>query len=856
MINLKINSKEINAQENQSVLKAALGNNIYIPHLCSHPDLNEYKGIAYNKEIKPAVAIYQGAKEIIHEPIEQEPGCGLCLIDIKGINDLQKACETIVQPGMEISTETERVKQARQKNLTKILANHPHSCLTCAQSEGCSLTQCSSNVPQNERCCPKFNRCELQKISQYIGISLSTPRYVPQNIPMIDTDPLIKRDYNLCIGCLRCVRACKNLRGIDALGFVFVDGKITVGSKQSSLIDSGCKFCGACIEVCPTGAVIDKVTIGSDRVKSLVPCTGNCPVGMDAPNYIRYIKNRNIDRACEIINHKVPFPSVLGRVCFHPCEENCRRKEIHETTCSGTKESISICALKRYASEKAADLIIPKTEIPNAQLSVAVIGAGPAGLTAAFYLAQKGYKITVFEAEKEIGGMMRYAIPEYRLPLSVLNGDLNKINTHPNIEIKTNQILGNNLTIDSLKQKGFKAILIAIGAQSPKKILEDNKSIVWGIDFLKSIRNNTINQKEFKNKSILIIGGGNVAVDIALSAKRLNANEIQIVCLESQEEMPAHEWEIAQAVDEGINLHFSWGPKGIIQNNNGPSRLILDVIQCTSVFDQNGKFNPSFNGNVCKAFQADIIIAAIGQSPDISSLSFAQKPNKTLKVNEDTLILEENVFACGEVVHNPSSIVEAIADGRKAAANIDKHLGGSGIIDKELQSAKPDPYFGRDEEFFKYKRIQMPSISLSEREGNFNAVEKGYTKEMAEKEAMRCLQCDARLYISPVVFPPETSSHLGGKKIEELDFTESSISNLPKKEGVYILLNENKETLVIKGALNLQQALLEQLNNSKAKYFRYEIDPMYTKKESELIQQYLQKHGKLPAGGDELDDLF
>ena len=210
------------------------------------------------------------------------------------------------------------------------------------------------------------------------------------------------------------------------------------------------------------------------------------------------------------------------------------------------------------------------------------------------------------------------------------------------------------------------------------------------------------------------------------------------------------------------------------------------------------------------------------------------------------------VFACGEAAHNPSSIVESIADGRKSAVNIDKYLGGDGIIDIELTLPKPNSYFGRDEQFCNYKRAVMPELDRAKRH-NFDAVELGYSKEIAEKEAGRCLQCDMRLHISPVILPPET-----GRKgqMHELEFNEANIKTVPDKEGVYILLDEDKNTLTIKGAINLQEALAGLLANAKVKRFQFEIDAMYTKKESELIQQYLQKHGKLPSGGDELEDLY
>ena len=913
MLKIKINSQEVNAQEGQSVLKAALSAGIYIPHLCSHPDLDDYKCFSCSGELKPSEVIYQGCNStlgVYTEPFgnpqgklsECAPhstldglGCKLCLVEVSGNPDLQKSCGTIVADGMEIVTEGERIKQSRQANLAKILADHPHSCLTCAQSEGCSLTQCSSNVPQNERCCPKFGRCELQKISKYIGIAPATPRYIPKEIPIIETDPLIKRNYNLCIGCLRCVRACRNLRGVDALGFTIDPNKTTVGSRAAALVDSGCKFCGACVEVCPTGAITDKITVSADRRKSLVPCQGACPAGMDAPNYIRLIKENRLNEALEVISHKVPFPSVLGKVCFHPCEENCRRKEI--------SEPIAICALKRYATENISQLNNPQSAIRNPQSTIAIIGSGPSGLSAAYYLAQKGYPVTVFEAEPEIGGMMRYAIPEYRLPLSSLKSDLRKITEHPNIKIKTSSKLGKDFTIDTLKKDGFKAILIAIGAQSTKKIrLEgsETKGVIYGIDFLKEVRKIYGGTKELKNErtksplvlqffgsSVIVIGGGNVAIDVALSAKRLGAEKVQMVCLESRDEMPAHEWEIAQALEEGITLNCGWGPKNICRLSG--DSLTLEAVQCTKVFDESGRFNPSFNEGASDKFQSNIIILAIGQTPNTDELKNPSddlrvnsrteeqiniNPNRTVKVDENTLATNApGIFACGEVAHNPSSIIESIADGRKAAENIDKYFGGDGVlepveaqrltgsypdfssgIDKPIDIPKANPYLGRDESFAGYQRIKMPCSAPDKRINNFDPVETGFNDRQAKEESGRCLQCDLRLNISPVIFPPELSKT--GQAKEDLAFTEEYIKQAPAKEGVYILLNDNKETILIKGAINIQESLLEQANTSKAKFFHYEIEPMYTKKESELIQAYLAKHGKLPSGGDELDDLY
>ncbi|MDI6733133.1 MAG: FAD-dependent oxidoreductase [Planctomycetota bacterium] len=939
MITIEINSQSISAEEGQSVLNAALSagggllacpfaqrtcttardgrasqpgsasggqSGIYIPHLCSHPDLDNYssfcspqKGGADSGDITPSTSIYQGTNRFEHQALPgrtDELGCKLCLVEIEGKTELQRACATLVTEGMKVVTESERVKQARQENLARILSQHPHSCLTCAQQEGCSLTQCSSNVPVPERCCPKFGRCEIQKVSSYIGIPLGTPRYIPSGDErIIEADPLVKRNYDLCIGCLRCVRICRNLRGVDALGFVLHNGKVVVGSREPSLRDSSCKFCGACVEVCPSGAMMDKISCsdadtgslslpvltGSRRDKgslqgrkSLVPCQGNCPAGMDVPSYIRLIKEGNIEKAKEVISHKVPFPSVLGYVCFHPCETECRRKEINDP--------IDICALKRYAMENSkseirpvrAKSVYPVGKIKYPQSAIAIIGAGPAGLAAAFYLSRKGYPVTLFEANNQLGGMMRYAVPEYRLPLKALQDDLVNL-LNENITLKTSQKLGRDFTLQSLQEQGFKAILLAIGAQKPKKlpltadvggekhplIRPDGRAYVrFGIEFLKDIKAGKVKTDELRGMKVMVIGGGNVAIDVCLSARRLGASEVNLVCLESRETMPAHEWEITQSLEEGIILNCGWGPKTIREDTcpEGEVRrkgdtFSLEFMECTRVFDDAGKFNPSFNKDHRMTIHSNLIIITIGQVPETDNLPLERNPDGTLKTDENFRTSMGNVFACGEVKDNPSSVIQCISEGRKAAENIDKYLGGDGIIDREIEIPLAKDYLGKDEKFCEYQRVAMPSTNLSQRANNFNLIELGYTKEQALYEVSRCLQCDLRLKISPVIFPPE---------IKEMDFlfTEEYIQKVPSKEGVYLLLNENKDVILIKGTINLQNALLEQINNTKgggkAKYFRYELDPFYTKKESELLQQYLQKHGKLPSGGDELDELY
>lgn len=817
MANFIIDDKRIEVTEGKTILEAVLDTGIYIPHICAHPDLPTFD------KAEPVEKIYRG-KEELKSGIVKWNGCGLCVVEIDGI--LQTSCNTLTTDGVVVHTATSEVNKARREALAKILARHPHSCIICAQKEGCSITQCSTNVPENERCCPKFGNCGLQKVAEYIGVAAETPKYIYKELPVIKDEPLFIRNFNLCIGCLRCVRMCKDVRGVGALGFILDNVSPIVGSIAPTFKESGCKFCGSCAEVCPTGAIMDKNSKG-EREALLLPCVHNCPIEIDVPRYIHYIAEHRFSDALSVVMEKTPFPGILGHICEHPCEANCRRKELNEP--------ISICALKRFVVEDRGERTENRKQ--KTEKRIAIVGAGPAGLTAGYYLSRLGHSVTIFDAEAEPGGMMLTAIPRYRLPIEVLRKEINEV-LKVGIEFKNNTTISN---LDDLK--GYDAIFLAIGAGLIKRIaIEgiDADGVLWGLEFLRDI--NLRGAKMAVPPRVVVVGGGNVAIDVALSSLRLGAKEVKLFSLENRHEMPAYEWEINQAIEEGVSINCGWGPKKILQDKH---RVVgIEFMRCTSVFDTDGKFNPSYDESETTSLPTDLVIMAIGQVADLSILGGD-------RITETLATTKIGVFAGGDVVSGTASVVKAIAHGRKAAILIDKELGGNGDIQPTPENRQPTPekdkWLGREEGFADKPRVKIPRLDINQRKGNFNTIELSLSKPQAIEEARRCLRCDLRFDIKPEVLPPE----------KWMEFNISNVNNVPESEGVFRLLNEAKVIIYIKGTQNLKQELETELSAKEdAKYFLYEEEPMYTKRESELIQHFLQAHGKMPKYNEELEDLF
>jgi len=833
IIKLTIDDKEVEVEKGKTVLQAAQSAGIYIPALCAHPDLPPAPGL------KASSVIYLGGKPYHSSSANMEfQGCRLCVVEVEGMKDASTSCNLPAAEGMVIHTNTPRVQELRRENLKAILLKHPHACLTCKQREGCSpFESCPNSIPIKERCCSKLGYCELQAVVEFIGLKESIPRYIFKDLPIKKDEPLFTQDYNLCIGCTRCVRVCKDFRGIGALGFIVRDGEVIAGPIASSLKESGCKFCGACVEVCPTGALLDLNIKRSEREAALVPCSNACPAGIDVPRYVRLTAEGKFAEAVAVVREKVPFPRVLGRVCFHPCEGVCRRGQLNQP--------IAICALKRFIAEQDTSQWQTKTRkaSPTGK-KVAIVGSGPAGLTAAYYLAKLGHSVTVFEALPQPGGMMQVGIPRYRLSKEVLDSEIEGIKSI-GVEIKTNSKVE---SLDGLKQQGFKAIFLAIGAHQGVKMGvpgEESPGVIECISFLRDVSQG---KKMKPGDRVAVVGGGNAAIDAARTARRLGAKEVILVYRRSRQEMPANPEEVEAALEEGIKILFLAAPTKITKDGN------TLVMECQRMElgepDASGRKRPvPIKGSEFN-IACDTIIAAIGQVPAIPS-GFGLEPlgGGTLKVNSETLASGvDGVFAGGDVATGPASVIKAISAGRKAASSIDKYLGGSGDISETLaEPTKASPWYGRDEGFANRHRERQPHLVVERRLSDFSEVELGFPKQRACDEAARCLRCDLRLDIAPVILPPS----------EWLEFNSANVDAAPEKDGVYRLFNEQKGGIYIGSNSNIRKGLQEVLNSGddwvqKAKYLHFEETLMYTMRESELIQQYLQEHGKLPEGNEDL----
>jgi heterodisulfide reductase subunit A-like polyferredoxin len=479
----------------------------------------------------------------------------------------------------------------------------------------------------------------------------------------------------------------------------------------------------------PGGYVIDK------RDRS--PCTNACPNHVNAHGYVALIAQGKYREAMEVILRTLPFPGTIGRICPHPCETACRRSEVDEP--------LSICALKRFVADQVDIDDIPLPEIEKRDEKVAIIGSGPAGLTAAHFLALEGYESTVFESQSVAGGMLRVGIPDYRLPPEVLDKEIGAI-TRLGVEIKLNTALGRDVSIDGLFKEGYKAIYLAIGAHKSLRLGipgEDVTGVIPGVEFLRKANLGELNRTEGKT---IIVGGGDVAIDAARSALRLGAEKVTILYRRTREEMPARENEIEDALDEGIEIQYLTAPTQIVSRDDRVSG-----IECLRMKlgepDASGRRRPIPIDGSEFTLLADLVIPAIGQQPDVSTLA----ENAGLQLTRWSTIASEpmtfstdreGVFAGGDGVTGPRIAIEAVAAGREAAISISRYLRGEDLSEgREPVEVPQENFVPIPEDIEPSPRAEQTTIRMAERTAGFAEVELGLSEKQARAEAAKCLNC-------------------------------------------------------------------------------------------------------------------
>jgi len=568
-----------------------------------------------------------------------------------------------------------------------------------------------------------------------------------------------------CCGC-----SCLSLRTAG----MFYNNDMVRSNYVSEVKTDNCVACGECVEVCPVNAVklgqkicsTKPVEIkrhetprsrewGEDkwnpdyRINKQVvletgssPCKAECPAHIAVQGYIKLAAQGRYTEALELIKHENPFPAVCGRICPRKCESACTRGEIDSP--------VAIDEIKKFIAEqdiKNETRFIPKKR-HNYGNRIAVIGAGPAGLSCAFYLAVDGYNVTVFEKQRVLGGMLTMGIPAFRLEKNVINAEID-ILKELGVEFKTGVEVGRDLSISDLRRQGYEAFYVAIGAQGGKKLGiegEDADGVITGVDFLRSV---SLGEHKPLEGRVIIIGGGNVAIDVARTALRVGSTRTDIFCLEKRNEMPALEEEIDEAAAEGIVINNSWAPKRIITENG---RLTgVEFKRCISVYDTDRRFSPAFDENDTITVRADYLLLSVGQSIEwgnlVSGTEIELNSNQTIQADPVTFQTgEPDVFAGGDSLTGPRFAIDAIAQGKEGAISIHRyvHPGQSltlGRIKRDYLSFDKD-----DLALDGYDR--MPRQSLHHIDGNeskktFRDLRETFTEEQVRKETERCLGCGA-----------------------------------------------------------------------------------------------------------------
>jgi NADPH-dependent glutamate synthase beta subunit-like oxidoreductase len=454
------------------------------------------------------------------------------------------------------------------------------------------------------------------------------------------------------------------------------------------------------------------------------PCREACPAGIDVPRYVRLIRDGRFAEALAVIHERIPFSLVCGYTCAHPCEAKCARLLFDE--------AIAIRQLKRVVAEKVERKAKDIVKRPPTGRKVAVIGSGPCGLTAAHYLNVQGHAVKVFEALARPGGMLRYSIPDYRLPEDVLDREIDLIR-EGGVEIVTGTRVP---SARSLLENGFAAVLVATGAWKPTRMGiegEGSASVIDGISFLREVNEG---KAPAIGSRVIVVGGGNTAIDAARASIRLGS-EVELIYRRTRTEMPASIEEILEAAEEGVNIKFLTTPVKIEAD-----RVVCIRMQLGEA-DASGRRAPVKVAGSEHSLEFDTLIMAVGQGADAASMELPGRKNGTVSVAGDTLATDhEGVFAAGDAVTGSSSIITAIAQGRVAAESIDRFLGGTGAI----SGAEPEEADGEQPETATRgaRRLKAGMLGLRQRRTSFAPVELAYEDKAAIAEASRCLSCDLR----------------------------------------------------------------------------------------------------------------
>lgn len=615
-IKIIVNGVECIGNKGETVLNIAAANGIEIPNLC------------YNGKLK----IY-GA-------------CGLCLVEAQGMPKLMRACATVAQDGMVLSTETDRVKKARKIALELLMSDHEGDCVA--------------------------------------------------------------------------------------------------------------------------------------------PCSLNCPAHTDIQGYLKAIANGDDREAVRIIKEKIPIPASIGRVCPHPCESNCRRRLV--------EEPLSVAYLKAFAADNDLASDNPYTAVCDKKTgkSVAIIGGGPAGLTAAYYLCLSGHDVTIYEAMPEMGGMLRYGIPEYRLPKSVLAKEITVIE-NLGVKMKNNVKVGKNISFDEIKS-GFDAVLVTVGAWQGSSMRckgEELEGVLSGIDFLREVNMGNIPDI---GKNVAVVGGGNTAMDACRTAVRCGAENVYVIYRRTRAEAPAEDIEIEEAIEEGVEFLFLTNPDEIIGENGKVKAVKLQIMELGEP-DASGRRKPVPVDGAFKTLDVDTVISAIGQKYAPAGLeAIGTTPWGTIKADEATCLTNiEGVFAAGDATNDGASIaIDAIAQANDAARAINAYLIG-------MPMDFPKPYYSErkvtsemlaDRE--KLPRAVMSVKAPEYRKNNFEAVLNGFTEKQARTEAKRCLECGCHDFkecklIKYANQKPIDPERLAGAKHE--CFKEKRLAVIERDQGKCILCN-------------------------------------------------------------------